>query len=290
MRSASADWAPLFLLPVATLAARGALAPWAFMWLLAGALFAGFKWLTGRRTETPRHRAGFLRSLGYLVAWPGMDAVSFLSTGSRVARPTAAAWREPALKVVLGCLLLWGIVPWIPADLPRVRGWAGLAGLGFLLHFGGFHLLSLGWRSAGVNARPIMRAPLLAKSVGDFWSRRWNLAFHDLVLDLVCRPLKGHVRSSMLVLCAFAVSGLLHECVISLPAGGGFGLPLLYFLAQGMGVNAERSRWGVRIGLGRGGRGRMFAVALVSLPAYGLFHPLFLDRVLLPFLDVLGTS
>jgi hypothetical protein len=37
-----------------------------------------------------------------------------------------------------------------------------MAGLILLLHFGTFHVLSLAWRRAGVNAQPIMRSPVLA--------------------------------------------------------------------------------------------------------------------------------
>jgi hypothetical protein len=32
-----------------------------------------------------------------------------------------------------------------------------------------FHLLSLAWRHAGVNAVPLMRNPMRATSLGEFW-------------------------------------------------------------------------------------------------------------------------
>ena len=49
-----------------------------------------------------------------------------------------------------------------------------------VLHFGSFHLLSCGWRFAGVQARPLMDRPLASASVSEFWGRRWNTAFRDL--------------------------------------------------------------------------------------------------------------
>jgi hypothetical protein len=49
-----------------------------------------------------------------------------------------------------------------------------------VLYFGSFHLLSCAWRSAGVDAHPLMNWPLAAESVSEFWGRRWNTAFRDL--------------------------------------------------------------------------------------------------------------
>src|SRR5262245_46430793 len=45
---------------------------WAFMWLLAVAISTGLKWLTWRLA--PPSRAPLGRHLGYLLAWPGLDA------------------------------------------------------------------------------------------------------------------------------------------------------------------------------------------------------------------------
>ena len=41
-----------------------------------------------------------------------------------------------------------------------LAGWLAMTGVIFLLHFGAFHLLSLAWRGAGINAAPVMRNPL----------------------------------------------------------------------------------------------------------------------------------
>ena len=92
------------------------------------------------------------------------------------------------------------------------------------------------------------------------------------------------------LLAVFAVSGLLHELVISLPARGGYGLPSIYFAAQGLGLLLERSRAGRRLGLGRGWRGRLFALVVVAGPAFWLFHPPFIHKVILPMLRAIGAT
>src|SRR5262249_45019933 len=54
--------------------------PWALMWALAFAIYAGCKWLTWRQTPAPD--APKWRHVGYLLAWPGMDADAFLKRSS----------------------------------------------------------------------------------------------------------------------------------------------------------------------------------------------------------------
>jgi alginate O-acetyltransferase complex protein AlgI len=85
----------------------------------------------------------------------------------------------------------------------------------------------------------------------------------------------------------FVVSGIIHDLVISLPAGGGYGLPTIYFALQGTGVAVERSRLGKRFGLGRGIRGWCFMVVFLTVPVFWLFHPWFVMRVILPFMHAI---
>jgi alginate O-acetyltransferase complex protein AlgI len=92
------------------------------------------------------------------------------------------------------------------------------------------------------------------------------------------------------VLGVFILSGLIHDLVISLPARGGYGLPTLYFAIQGCGLVFERSTLGQRVGLGRGPRGRIFALGFTAGPAFWLFHPPFIRNVILPMLKAIGAT
>jgi hypothetical protein len=153
-----------------------------------------------------------------------------------------------------------------------------------MLHFGSFHLLSLAWRRLGIEAEPLMRAPLLATSLGDFWGNRWNLAFRQLGYELVFKPYRGILGPSGATAAIFLLSGVIHELAISVPSRGGYGLPTLYFAMQGAGILAEKTPFGRRLGLGRGWRGRAFAWAVAAGPAFWLFHTPFVLRVMIPFM------
>ena len=92
------------------------------------------------------------------------------------------------------------------------------------------------------------------------------------------------------MLLVFLLSGLVHELVISVPARGGYGLPTGYFLLQGLGVAAEHTRVGRRIGLGHGWRGWLFTMLVTAAPAFWLFHPPFIRNLILPMLKALNGN
>jgi alginate O-acetyltransferase complex protein AlgI len=78
--------------------------------------------------------------------------------------------------------------------------------------------------------------------------------------------------------------------VISLPARGGYGLPTIYFLIQGVALLVERSHFGRRLGLRRGLMGMAFGATVVLAPVPLLFPAPFIERVILPTIAALGVS
>jgi len=260
------------------------------MWATAFALYAGCKWLTYCEARVDGVSSDRLRALGYLLAWPGMDATAFLGARDRVAQPHPSEWIAAALKTLFGATLIWVVARTAVPVNPLLAGWAGMVGLIFILHFGTFHLLSLAWRSIGVNAMPVMKNPLRSSSLAEFWGRRWNTAFHELAARFTFRPLRPIVGPASATLLVFLVSGLIHELVISIPARGGYGLPTGYFVLQGLAVAGERTRVGRRIGLGRAWRGWLFTVVVAAAPAFWLFPPLFVRNVILPMLAFISAT
>ena len=280
-------WLPLMILPPAVLALRNLFADWVFMWLLAFAIFFGCKWITWHGVD--RAAVSRIRSLAYLMAWPGMDAREFL-TQTPIGHVHSADWARAAGKTILGLGLLL-LAARGTVESPFIAGWAGWVGMTgtiLALHFGVFKVLALLYSAAGIAAKPLMRSPVLAVSLSDFWGNRWNVGFNQLAYDLVFRPLVhtiGVARSTFLV---FIVSGLVHDLVISLPARGGYGLPTVYFALQGIAVLFERSRAGRALGLRRGWRGRLFMLVVTISPVPILFHSAFVTNIVLPMLQAIG--
>jgi hypothetical protein len=87
----------------------------------------------------------------------------------------------------------------------------------------------------------------------------------------------------------FSFSGMLHELAISVPAGGGFGLPTMYFALQASAVLLENSSIGKRM-LNHSWRGRLFSAVVVAAPAPLLFHPRFVANVIAPFLRAIWPA
>jgi len=281
---------PLLLLPLLAMCTRGVLPAWGFMWLLAFSIYFGCKWLTWRRAVRRNPQASNWISIGYLLAWVGMDAGKFMRGQGKIGQSKASVWIWPVARILLGVILIWLVVRHFSGAHPLVAGWIGMTGIILCLHFGLFHFLALGWQRIGVDVQPIMRQPSRAMSLADFWGRRWNAAFHFLANNLVFRPMLRRVGTSGATFAVFLVSGLIHELVISLPARGGYGLPTMYFATQGLGVLFERTPVAKRLGLSRGWRGWLFTMACTAGPAFWLFHPVFVHNVILPMLHAIGAT
>ncbi|MEW6306668.1 MAG: DCC1-like thiol-disulfide oxidoreductase family protein [Verrucomicrobiota bacterium] len=280
-------WMPLAVLPAIVVLLRPALEPWVFMWTLAAALFLGCKWQTW---WTHRHQLTPARSLAYWL-WVGMDPQPFAKTDVKSGVIlTRTEWRAALFKTILGAILLWQVTDAPIGVNNMLAGWVGMFGIILLLHFGVFHLLALFWRRRGFAVEPLMNAPLLATSLGDFWGNRWNRGFHYLAYAWIFKPLVRRHGLVPAMLMTFLASGLVHDLVISLPAGAGYGLPTLYFVAQGFGVLLERSRLGRRLGLGHGVVGWLFVFVFTAGPAFRLFHPPFVQNVILPMLQAIGAT
>ena len=285
-----ADWLPL-LVPVSAAAILGKhVAPWLYMWMLAAAMFFGCKWLCLRRELSNGARVGFRKKAAFVLGWIGMDATAFFNRKEVPKAPRFAEWILAGLKVLLGAAFIWPGARFALRINPLLAGWTGMLGLILSLHFGLFHLLALTWRSAGVPVTPLMRAPLLSRSLGEFWGERWNTAFNELAARFLFRPLRRPVGVRAATMLVFLISGLVHELVISVPARGGCGLPTLYFLLQGAGVLFERTKTARRFGLNRGIRARAWTLLMTGAPAFWLFHPIFIRNVILPFLKSIGAT
>lgn len=261
---------------------------WIQFWVMLSALAAGFKWPTFvdaiSRNPVPPTRA-----FAYLFLWPGMDARAFLGNNQRVTAPTMQEWMTCAGQIAFGMVLL-ALGVWLVRVSPFLAGWLGIAAIVFLLFLGGFGLSSAFWRWCGVNARLLIHAPFQTSSLQEFWGQRWNRGFHDVVMEYVFLPLTSRSSIATATAVAFAVSCLVHELIVSVPARAIWGPPSLYFAIQAAAIGWERSPLGRKLGFGRGAIGIVFcyAVAFGLLPV--MYHPTFIRRVMVPMLVAIAEA
>lgn len=284
LRSPRARFLVLSLvLLIVVLVALASLSPrWVAATGIALAIFLALKLAT--LVDYEMRSVQWTRLVGYLALWPGMNARTFLGVAPpSVPLPTRTELAAAVFKLGFGIALVVWATAHASGALPVLMvGWVGMIGVIFTFHFGLFHLLSWGWRRIGVDAPRLMRAPVLARSLAEFWGERWNTAFAELARRFVLRPLARRVGTSTAGLAVFAVSGVVHEIAISLPAGGGWGGPTLYFLLQAAGLAAEKTTAGRRLGLGAGSRGWLWTLLFTGLPLPLLFHAPMVERVVLP--------
>ena len=259
----------------------GEIPRWVFMWAIAVAMFAVLKALSFRGMKASG--APLPRKLAYLFLWPGMDAKAFL-TQPATKTPNAREWTSAIFKTAFGICLLFVSRLFVE---PLLGGWIAMIGVVFCLHFGGFHVLSCFWRSRGFQAVPLMDRPAMASSVSDFWGKRWNVAFRDLTHRMVFMPTLRKWGRTAALMAGFIFSGVIHELAITVPAGGGYGGPMVFFILQGLAALFERSKMGKRLGLGKGARGWAFTQGLLILTVALLFPPPFVLRIINPFCDFL---
>lgn len=219
----------------------------------------------------------------FWTAWPGVRPDLFAGTHGHEHGPEARQFLEGYLFVVAGGTLVVVSVLAVPVVGGEASTWLLIAGLLATVHLGVGRLLPFGLRWLGYSVPDLFRAPLASRSVGDFWSVRWNRPFVNMNRLLLTRPLGTRFGMAVAALVAFLVSGVLHELAISYPAGAGWGLPLLYFVVQGGAYTVEQS---LPVDVeARPVLGRLWTYAIVFVPLPLLFHGPFRTTFLLPVVE-----
>lgn len=243
------------------------------LWRMVGiccVLLGGMKglvyseWALSQKLPLPRY-------VIFAFFWFGMDPGSF-----RVKR-VGLSWRQ---DVSLGLILM--LIGTLGAWLVWTMEWRQIfvmflpMSLGF--HFGALRVLKGGLRAAGFPVRTLFPNLLETHGVADFWSKRWNVGYSQMMQRVVGRPIEKIFGESTGIMAVFLVSGLLHEAAITLPVGSGFGLPTLYFSIHGLLTVLER-KWKRPIG-------KIPTLLAVLLPLGCLFPPDFQTEVIARCLGV----
>ena len=228
--------------------------------------------------------------VAFALGWLGMRPRLFVAARTGPLPGADVLLRRGAWRMLQGAVLV-GLarLAWERTQSRVLVTGLLLPGLALLVLFGACNVLAGAWRRRGVACEALFRAPPRSQNLNEFWSRRWNLAFSEMTVLAVYRPLVGHVGRGPALMTGFVLSGLLHELAFSVPVRAGFGLPLLYFLLHGGLVLLERR-------LARAGRplngwtGRAWATFWLLAPLPLLFHPPFLAGVVWPLIGVTPGS
>lgn len=187
----------------------------------------------------------FTQWIVFATAWAGMRIQIFETLGSK---PIPGGWKMIGFgisRMCFGGLLLFIshliIHLYINQTYVYVAVTAtALMGLSLILHFGILGISAGIWRLNGVNTYYLFKQPAKSKSLTEFWSKRWNIAFSEMTSIIIYRPLNKKYNNTLALILAFAFSGLLHELALSVPVNTGYGLPLLYFIIQAVIVLIEK--------------------------------------------------
>jgi alginate O-acetyltransferase complex protein AlgI len=110
-----------------------------------------------------------------------------------------------------------------------------------------------------------------------------------MLREVLFLPLTRRLGGTVALFAVFVYSGLMHEG-FSVAALSGYGLPMLYFLIQGVALWLESRRPFRRLLQRRPSLGRLWTAAVVLGPVLLLFHAGFREQVLAPALAGRGVS
>ena len=282
--------------------------PWWWMWIVAFTIFFGFKLLTLLHLDaTSRQRLSPSRLAAYFFLWPGLRPGVFvgqtLLSGARQeylahsqqclthSLHSRSLWTNGCLQLMFGAIAIWAVPRWLPINSPTwLRAWTGMVGFSLLVHFGLFDLLAALWRTMGIPVDKLFSNPWRSVSLTDFWSNRWNRSFSEFCRSLVFWPLARRWGTRWASFAVFAFSGFVHEMMISAPARGGYGGPMIYFVVNGLAVQIETLSGWRKLAQRLPVLGRIWAMTVVLTPLPLLFHGPFQTQVVLPFLAAVGAT
>lgn len=95
--------------------------------------------------------------------------------------------------------------PW--SWLVRYGAGLGLAYFGVQGALGAFEFV---YRCVGLDPAVLHRHPILSRSIGEFWGRRWNRVVGAWLFTMLYRPLAARGRPRLAIFATFAGSALFH--------------------------------------------------------------------------------
>jgi hypothetical protein len=259
------------------------------MFALISTAFTGMKVIT--TTIVYRDRPSiltFTQWLAFVFTWAGMRAEIFEQIGAKSLPGTKQIILNGLSKIAIGLLLILASHKLVMIEMHTSIRYILITSIlliafSLILHFGVLTISAGVWRYFGVDTYYLFREPLKATTLNEFWSKRWNIAFSEMTSIAVFRPLKQRVNAPVALLAAFIFSGLLHELAISVPVNSGYGLPMIYFVIQGLAVSLEKILIQRKVlDVQKVVIGKIWLLLWLVVPLPHLFHRAFVTEIIWP--------
>lgn len=251
------------------------------MLILILLLFLGMKTVSTVYRYPSRGKLNLWQWLVFALCWPGMDPQPFEQLGrkQKVIADRSLLYKG-GFSAIAGLALLYLLGHhWLS---PYIAGLLSFVPFIMIFHMGIGHIGVVVWAGLGIKVIPLMDAPWRSDHLGAFWGQRWNTAFIQMTRTTLFIPFARRRQPQTALLLSFVISGIFHEVALTLPAGGGYGRPLIYFILQAVLVLIER-RYPCRSLLLQ----RLYTWLCLLLPFPLLLPPAFLREVILPLLQAL---
>jgi alginate O-acetyltransferase complex protein AlgI len=259
------------------------------MLAIIGALLYGMKAVVSVEVQTQGARPLSIgRWLGFAALWPGMRPGPFTHRAAASLPEIRQLFLGGFARLLMGlALVVLARLAWVLTSSRLLATPPLLVGLSLIVHFGAFDILAAAWRWQGVDCQRLFRSPLRSTNLREFWGRRWNVAFSEMTAIAIYQPLVRVAGRGPALAASFLGSGLLHELAISGPVRAGYGLPMAYFMLQGILMTLEdrlakakrpieRVHW----------VGRVWTLTWLLGPLPILFHRPFLAGVVWPLIGL----
>lgn len=265
-------------------------APLVLMLLYITSTFLSLKIVVAHNHLGKDKQLNFSQWLVFCYLWFGMNPLPFRQFPSKSLDDFSGYFRKGVTRILIGILLIAGM-DFIYANIPDGRydyflHLSYLIALSLILHFGVLQIAVGNLRYLGVPVTLLFKNPIRSKSLDEFWSKRWNVAFVELTTIAVLRPLKKLFGNKTAFWASFVFSGLLHELAISLPVNSGFGRPLLYFFLQAFFIVVIEKRFLSK--MTQPALKSLWVLACLLLPVFLLFHEQFIHQIIVPLAQYLG--
>lgn len=220
------------------------------------------------------------RISGIYLLWPGLDPRPFQIARQPITED-GPRFGYGLTRLIIGINALCTICLYSSQLGQEAATWLAMASIIFAIHLGFSDMLTGLTQAMGWKVKPLFDSPLRAKSLSDFWSRRWNRPFVELDRIFFLPGLTKRFGLKSGVIAVFILSGLLHEFAISYPAGAGWGGPLAYFGIQAALMLIEKR---FRI------KGSTWTLASILIPLPILFHAPFREACVWPLIQFISSQ